>query len=531
MEIGAHPSSRHAAHDLSRANGFALGPLDVDPPSRRVSAGARSEKLEPRVMRVLVSLGTASGRVLSREDLIELCWDGLIVGDNAINQVISRLRHVLDDLSGGAVRLETITKVGFRLVYELPETESESAATANGVSIVAVLPFTHRGGGESIEILAEDLTEEITRELARSHYFKVIAASTMAAWRGSAIDIQALGRQLEARYLIEGKLQRVAENVRLTVQMIDADTASMVWSPQFICKEVDIATSPEEFQILVASRLSKHIVQIEANRAMTRPGPFSAWEHVLRGVFWLRAASNGMRSAVEESRHAVSAAPDFGMAHAMLANALAGHAKQAGEALGDAQIREIRDHIKRAMQLDGDNPATLSHVSHAYIYLDDVETGLRLASRAAELDPNSSQAQVTLGLAYFWLGRTAVAIATLRNLDRLAPDDSIDRGGLGVLGVCLCLEGRPAEAEEALNRALTFNPDFSFALKWKAIVASQQGKEQAARAAVRQLREAEPGKSIDHHLRTATALPFDHQRGRETATILRRLLEETGGEA
>ena len=118
MEVGSFPSARHAAQDLTRAASFSLGPLTVDPPALRVGNGERSEKFEPRVMRVLVALGGAGGKVLSRDDLIDLCWDGTIVGDNAIKRVIFRLRHALDELSGGAVQLETITKVGFRLVYE-----------------------------------------------------------------------------------------------------------------------------------------------------------------------------------------------------------------------------------------------------------------------------------------------------------------------------------------------------------------------------------------------------------------------------
>ena len=148
MEAGAFPSLRGAPRDLTHAEGFALGPLTVDPPSRRVSAGGRSEMLEPRVMRVLVALGEAQGKVLSRDDLIAMCWDGVVVGGNAINQTISRLRHVFEELSGGAVRLETITKVGFRLVVDgqtagaapLPDLppavagRSASVAPANGAA-------------------------------------------------------------------------------------------------------------------------------------------------------------------------------------------------------------------------------------------------------------------------------------------------------------------------------------------------------------------------------------------------------------
>jgi DNA-binding winged helix-turn-helix (wHTH) protein/tetratricopeptide (TPR) repeat protein len=118
MDDRVSSALHNAAQDLSKADAFALGPLAVDPPARRIGAGTRSAMLEPRVMRVLVALGETPGKVLSRDDLIALAWDGMIVGDKAIDRAISLLRHALDDLTGGAVRLETITKVGFRLVVD-----------------------------------------------------------------------------------------------------------------------------------------------------------------------------------------------------------------------------------------------------------------------------------------------------------------------------------------------------------------------------------------------------------------------------
>jgi DNA-binding winged helix-turn-helix (wHTH) protein/Tfp pilus assembly protein PilF len=118
MEGRPFPSAHREARDLAKAAKFTLGPLNVDPSTRRIKIGARSEMLEPKVMRVLVALGGDLGNVLSRNDLIELCWDGLIVDDNAINRVIFRLRHTLKELSDNAVRLETIPRVGFRLVVD-----------------------------------------------------------------------------------------------------------------------------------------------------------------------------------------------------------------------------------------------------------------------------------------------------------------------------------------------------------------------------------------------------------------------------
>jgi DNA-binding winged helix-turn-helix (wHTH) protein/tetratricopeptide (TPR) repeat protein len=92
--------------------------LSVDPPTRAICNSRERRTIEPRVMRVLVALASEPGRVFSRDDLIELCWDGLIVGDNAINRVISLLRQILAELAGTEVKLETITKVGFRIVAD-----------------------------------------------------------------------------------------------------------------------------------------------------------------------------------------------------------------------------------------------------------------------------------------------------------------------------------------------------------------------------------------------------------------------------
>lgn len=112
---------------LAQVSPFRLGGLLVDPPRRRVSRGERAAILEPRVMQVFVVLAGAKGAVVSRDELIERCWGGRIVGENAINRVISRIRQLAAELGLDSFQLETITKVGYRMV--LPE-EAEVAVDA-----------------------------------------------------------------------------------------------------------------------------------------------------------------------------------------------------------------------------------------------------------------------------------------------------------------------------------------------------------------------------------------------------------------
>ena len=109
---------------------FTIGDVSVDPPTRQVESPSARETLEPRVMQVLVALGRAHGRIVTRDELIAWCWDGRIVGEDAINRAIFRLRQVANDIGRGSFGIETITKVGYRLTGETAVPSTTSAALA-----------------------------------------------------------------------------------------------------------------------------------------------------------------------------------------------------------------------------------------------------------------------------------------------------------------------------------------------------------------------------------------------------------------
>jgi TolB-like protein len=405
---------------------------------------------------------------------------------------------------------------------------SAGVGAGSGAPDIAMLPLTHRAGDGDLELLAEDLTEEITRELAQSAFFKVIAAGTMAVWRGQPVDYRALGRELHPRYLIEGKLQRAGEDVRLTIQLIDADAASVVWSPRFVRKAADVAASAEEFPVAVAAELGERIVQIEMNRVMTKPGPFSGWEHLLRShAYESRPGLESAYRAVEEARNAVAAAPELGLAHAVLAGSLATYAAAYGEGIDDALGHEIRAHIKRAVELGGDNPTVIARLVATYRALGDGETSLRLARRAVELYPHAGYTRFALGLAYFALGRTADVIATLGERDPPAADARLS-SWFALLGACYWLEGKPSDAEAAIDRALALHPDWDLALTWKAILSADRGEQEAARDIMRRLRDVDPAKSFDLHVRQMFDLPAGRERFAGAAAILWGLWDAEG---
>jgi TolB-like protein/Tfp pilus assembly protein PilF len=433
-------------------------------------------------------------------------------------------RGEADDKAWKAFREDVRRKVGRSGDAPAASTAPPPPRSASGLPNVAVLPITFRASEEGMEYLAEDLTEEITRELASFPLVKVIAASSMAAWRGKAIDNRALGREVDARFLIEGKLQRAGENARLTLQLIEAASGGVMWSSRLTRKLTDIETAPDVFAVSVAAEIGENLLQIEVGRAMTKTGQFTAWDHVLRFIAYAsRIGSDAVRGKIAEARLALAAAPEFGMAHAMLASALGLQTTILGERLDDAQIHEIQVHIKRAMQLDANNEMVLQNLVSAYQGLGEYGTSLRFVWRAMEVNPNSVGSLIMLGVSQLYLGHFADAIATFTQHEQLSSFDAGRYIMLTHLGECQLLEGRADEAEDSLDQALALHPGFHLALKWKAIAAAQRGKQAEALAVIRQLREAEPELGIEQHVWQIVHNPHIAAPAADAVTTLRRL--------
>ena len=387
-----------------------------------------------------------------------------------------------------------------------------------------MLPVGCRGGDGELEALTEDLTEDITRELAHNGQFRVIAAGSMAAWRGKPIDHKDVGRQLEARYLVDSKLQRSGKDTRLTAQLIDGSSGNVLWSTRMVTDADGTALSADTMAVAAATQFTEQIVQREQARAMAKRAPFSAWDHIFRSAAYaLRDNQDGARLAVEEAQLAVAAAPDIGVARAVLASALAALPESLGVKPDPDQIREIQTQTRQAMRLDGNNPSVMIALAGAYKGLGEYEICLRLARRSVELWPNSPQSYLILGNSYRLLGRNAEAIAAYRKQDQLSPFDSSRYVALTCLGECLLAEDQPEAAEEALDRALMLDPEYPAALEWKAITADQLGKAVVAHDVMRQIRSAEAAVPLDQHLWQIER--DEHLRDRAAAYVstLRRL--------
>jgi TolB-like protein/Tfp pilus assembly protein PilF len=397
-----------------------------------------------------------------------------------------------------------------------------------GPPFVAMLPLTYRPGDDALAALAEDLTEDITREMAQGSLFRMISASTMARWRGKDADHMTLRRDLHANYAIEGRCQRAGEDIRLSFQLVDTATGGMLKSARYVRPLGDISARPDELPPAVATELGEDIEQVEMNRAITQAGPLSGWDHLLRAMAHTRrAGAESNARAIEEGRRAVAAAPDIGLAHAVLAHTLSIPAGGFGEEPDEDRTREIQAHARRAMQLDGDNPEVFAQLMTCYAAIGETDAGMQLARRAFELSPKSPTSLFWLAVSYAGTGRTTEAIATIATYESLTRLHRHRPVAIWIRGMCEFLEGRYAEAANSFDRSLAIHPDFTNSLKWKAIVVSHLGDETAALAIIRRIKELEPGISLEQHIWQMIRITKMGELCADAAATFRRLWEAT----
>ncbi|MBP6879175.1 MAG: winged helix-turn-helix domain-containing protein [Phenylobacterium sp.] len=235
-----------------------LGPLYIDPPLRRITHDdGRVELLQPRVMQVLTALVHADGKILSRDDLLISCWRGAVVGEDAIDRVIGRVRRLAEGIGAGAFQVTTVPKVGYRL-----EQAPEAPGVAPGPSI-CVLPFANMSGDPQQGYFGDGISEDIITDLSKISSLFVVARTTSFALRDTALDVPQIGRRLKVEHVLEGSVRLAGERVRVTAQLIDVRTGGHVWAERYDRLLDDVFTVQDDISQAVVGVLKLKLLPAE----------------------------------------------------------------------------------------------------------------------------------------------------------------------------------------------------------------------------------------------------------------------------
>ena len=221
---------------------FVFGDCVLDPDRRELTRGSEVVSVGPQVFDLLLHLVRNRERVVSKDDLLHAVWDGRIVSESTLTSHINAVRKAIGD-SGEEQRLiRTLARKGFRFVGAVEEIRSSDdarsppvgfakpdATSAQALALpdkpsIAVLPFLNLSGDPEQEYFADGVVEDIISALSRMRWLFVIARNSSFTYKGRAVDVKQVGRELGVRYVLEGSVRKAANRVRITGQLIDATT-------------------------------------------------------------------------------------------------------------------------------------------------------------------------------------------------------------------------------------------------------------------------------------------------------------------
>lgn len=412
-----------------------VGALDIDPRRRRVAHdGGREEILEPRVMQVFVALIRADGRILSRDELAMSCWGGVVVGEDALNRVIGRLRRLAETLGAGVFEIRTITKVGYSLVITTADQRRIGAIAASGErrslalpgkASIAVLPFKNLSGDTDQEYLADAISEDIVTALSRWRWFFVVSSPSSFTYKNKEIDPVRISRELGVRHLVSGSIRTSGAQARVTAQLVDALNGSNMWAGKFDRPLVDVFALQDEITEHIASAIEPAMLEGEGERVARKSlADFSALDCFYRGMWWLnKLQDQADTSALALFREAIRLDPDLSLGHAGVARALYARALYD---TSDSRLDDLRASLTEAriaIDLDPREATGYYAAAGAALYLGQHEAALHDARQTLALNPNFAYAHYRVGQVLIFAGRPDEAIAPLERSVSLSPCD------------------------------------------------------------------------------------------------------------
>jgi TolB-like protein/Flp pilus assembly protein TadD len=359
---------------------------------------------------------------------------------------------------------------------------------------IAVLPFLNRTGLAEHDLLAESIVEDMTGALSASLWMRVIASSATADYRKEARDLRQIGHSLGARYLLEGNVRKASNDLRVTAQLVEAESGDILWTQRF-----DRPLSETgDFQDGVIAEIVAHVtVQVrraEVEHAWEKSDDLTAWEAFARS---LTSGENQTRAGYELSisqlEKAASLAPNDRLAYALLA-AQQGQMLHLGGGDDPELERQIVDNIRRARAIEPNKPDILIWVAGALIGLRRLDDALPVAQRAVALWPNDDFAHHMLGAVLARQGRLNEAIAELDEADRLAPGGGFLNTGSLNRSIAYAIAGQFQQALEAIGRSAGLLPGPELLIQTMLSRAKLDLWEQA-REDMRQLRNLHPATS------------------------------------
>jgi adenylate cyclase len=351
---------------------------------------------------------------------------------------------------------------------------------------IAVLPFQNMSSDPEQEFFADGIAEDIITALSRYPSLFVIARNSCFTYKGRAVDVKQVGRELGVRYVLEGSLRKSANRIRVTAQLVDAETGNHLWAERYDRDLADIFAVQDEITDAVTIAIAPAVAGAEQQRAMRKPpGSLDAWAAYQRGSWhYSKTGPENCALAQKFFQTAIDLDPNFAGGYCGLAEALHQEARlYLTRSLTDAQ--DLGEKLaRRAVTLDGADAEARASLGFVLMACGDYDSALAEAEKALAISPNLASAHGVLGATLVYSGRPKQGLASLETCLRLDPRGPWSAIRLNQIASGLYFSHEYEAAVETAKRLIGSDPDYPNPYRWLAAALGQLGRTEEAKEAL-----------------------------------------------
>ncbi len=548
----------------SLVEAFSIDNWTVEPALNRMSRVGETIHFEPKVMAVLVYMAERPGEPVTRQELDDAVWSGMVVSYDALTGAIQKLRKAFNDDPRRPRIIETLSKKGYRLVAPVERVQEPAGGLAAplehepiassrrpGIGLVlvfvalagllivgamiwfapwetgekgvahdgtitnsiAVLPFDNLSGDPAQEYFADGITDDLTTGLAKHPDLLVIARESAFVYKDPSLSLEEIANKLEVRYVLHGSVRRAGEQVWINTQLIDAEHGSVSWAESFESHLNNIFELQGRIAHDIAAKLA-----VTSEAAEERPGTYQqtrssdAYDTFSRGRqrFYLYASRDENLRARDFFAAAIQYDPGYALAHAMLAWTYAYDAMNGWSADREASLRRAIELASRSISLNDNSPVAYFVKGLAYRELGEYVKALVEAEKAIDNDPNYANGHLLLATLLVFAGRPEEGLERIRKAMLINPHHPYNY--TLHLGQALYILGRYDEAVAAFEKGIASNPASQRLHVWMAAAYAQAGDAESAEWEVEQILTINPQFSLQ---RIEATFPFKDPADRE----------------
>jgi TolB-like protein len=467
--------------------------------------------LSKRAVALLHILVERAGALVSKDTLIEGAWTGLAIEESNLTVQIAALRRALGGVPGGEDWIVTLPRRGYRFVgpaVTKSEAQLPAAPTADLAAklsptgapalpdkpSIAVLPFENLSGDPEQGYFADGMVEEIITALSRIRWLFVIARNSSLTYKGRAVDVKQVGKELGVLYVLEGSVRKAGNRIRITAQLLDATTGAHLWADRFDSTLEDIFELQDNVALSVAGVIEPTLQAAEYHRSIQRPtDDLTAYDLYLRARIDVETwEKERVMRALELIGRALDRDPNYGSALALAITCKTSIYDNAWTNDLEATRKEGVDFARRALRVAANDPYVLANSAFALArFGEDIATAISLVDRSLQLNPSFARGWFRSGWLRLWAGQYDLGINHFETSVRLSPRESSIGTYVGI-GIGHFFARRGEKAAEMLGLSLQEKSTWAPTYRFLASCYAHLGRLEEAQDVVKRLREITP---------------------------------------